>query len=220
VSINREVDPAIKEYMRLRVDNIKRQLTVASVLAHYGIDVRAVDREFQFPCPLHGDGQDNSYSARMYPDNDNGSGGTYCFACHKSRDCVRWVQDKEGLSFGKGLSHIERSFHIKNIPRADFSFDPSKGEKAPTLGGSQAAGGAQGLQGGSNLKASVETAVETVESVLTRIVKVRPEAVGMERANRLYYALDTARFALEHDTLPPDKAKMLVGRVWEVVRNL
>jgi len=211
-----EMDPAMKDYLRRRVDNIKAQVTVADVLAHYGIDVRTTDREFQFPCPLHGDGQDNSYSARMYPDNNDGSGGTYCFACHKSRDCVRWVQDREGIeSFGKALSFVERAFHVRDVPRPYYKpgegapETPAFGRTAPSEAG-----------GGEDPTKATLAALGNVERVLSRAVADRPEEIGLERATKLFFALDTARYELEEGGVEPDKAKQMAGRIWEVVRKL
>lgn len=213
MAVQGEMNPAVKEYLDRRVANIKTQVTVADVLSHYGIDVRTVDREFQYPCPLHGDGQDNSYSARMYPDNDNGSGGTYCFACHKSRDCIRWVQDKEALSFGKALSYVERTFHVSNIPKAHFSYDPDKAEPPPSLDKPSPA--MEQLQ-----EEQLKGAIEAVEASLRRAIAARHNELDMAQVLKLFYTLDTAVFGWQEGELTHEQTKMLVGKIWSVARTL
>lgn len=61
-----------------RVERIKKEIPIIAVLASFGYQVRSDggDREQQFPCDLHGDGQDNKPSARVYPDSQQ----FYCVA--------------------------------------------------------------------------------------------------------------------------------------------
>ena len=212
MAIQGDLDPAIREYLAKRVENIKSQLKVSDVLVHYGVDIRTVDREFQYPCPLHGDGQDNSYSARLYPDNDNGSGGTYCFACHKSRDAIQWVMDKEGLpSFGKTLSFIESAFHIDNVPKSVYSGEQSGPRLAQPLDKPKPK---------NTDRQQLEAAVTAVERSLTRLLKERREVVGMDKAARLYFMLDAVQFSLKEEGSDVAKLKEVTGKVWEVVREL
>ena len=64
--------------LKRRVARIRKAISLARVLEDYGYEVRAYDsdREQQFSCDLHGDGMDNTPSARVYPDN-----WFYCFGC-------------------------------------------------------------------------------------------------------------------------------------------
>jgi DNA primase len=191
-------------YNRERIENIKEQVHITQVLAHYGINVRTMNREFQYPCPLHGDGQDNSYSARMYPD----SNSTYCFACHKDRDVVEWVRDQEGLSFGKALSYIERSFGVKNIPKPKF--DPSdektrkemqtllrKQETAPTL-----------LDG-----------IERVEAKARRMIRESRDEIKRKKAVRTFFLLDMLRFDVQHGEVDDQKASKVLQKVSDAVHT-
>jgi len=54
---------------RKRADRIRETIPIVSVLADYGYEVRTDggDREQQFACNLHGDGNDVKPSARVYP---------------------------------------------------------------------------------------------------------------------------------------------------------
>ena len=65
---------------RKRADRIREEVPIQQVLADYGYAVDpAYEGEQQYSCDLHGSGQDNSPSARVYPD----SGSTYCVSTHE-----------------------------------------------------------------------------------------------------------------------------------------
>jgi hypothetical protein len=197
------------EYYDARINNIKSQVTVADVLANYGIDVRTTEREFQYPCPLHGDGQDNSYSARMYPDNDDGSGGTYCFACHKSRDVIEWVRDYESLEFGKALTFVERTYHVQNIPRPHLDpEDPEERKKlnlhAPEVSKASSASGTS-LQ-----------ACEQMLAMLTRLAKARK--VPYKKCVTMFFILDSLVFDLKANSISEDKARDTLRKVWPILQ--
>lgn len=197
------------DYYAARVENIKSQVTVADVLQHYGIDVRTVEREFQYPCPLHGDGQDNSYSARLYPDNFNGSGGTFCFACQKSRDVVGWVKDKEGLPFSKALKHIERTFHVQNVPKAYIDPEDVEARSIPR----------KSIARDVDPKPELLKALEAVEAQLRRQVKTNREHFGMDKILRMFFVLDTVRFQLEEDTVDLEASKAAVGKIYQALQK-
>lgn len=58
-----------------RIERIRQEIGILDLLEDLGYQVRAGDdREQQFPCNLHGDGNDGTPSARAYPD----SNGWYC----------------------------------------------------------------------------------------------------------------------------------------------
>jgi hypothetical protein len=103
-----------EEYRKRRVENIKRQLPMARVLLHYGVELRYPNptQETAYSCPLHGDGTDSSPSARVYPETET----TYCFACQKVRDAVGWVREKEGLPFWAALKRLEELFDLEPLP--------------------------------------------------------------------------------------------------------
>jgi DNA primase len=96
-----------------RADRIRAEIPIAEVLASYGYQVDgASDREQQFRCDLHGDGNDGKPSARVYPD----EGHWYCFACARSRDAIQTVREKEGLEFSAACSQLEQRFKLPPLP--------------------------------------------------------------------------------------------------------
>lgn len=112
------------EYLKLRADNVRRHVQMADVLSYYGINVPSnPSKEFQYACPLHGDGNDTKPSARCYPDTNS----TYCWACGISRDPIRWSREKEGLSFWGAVKKLEDNY---NVPRLSGHYDILKEESS------------------------------------------------------------------------------------------
>ena len=97
-----------------RAERIREQIPIIQVLADYGyyVDPEGDDREQQFQCDLHGDGQDNKPSARVYPE----SGSWYCFACGRSRDAIQLVREKEGLDFSPACKLLENRYGLPPLP--------------------------------------------------------------------------------------------------------
>jgi len=97
-------------HARARADRIREELSIVQVLEDYGYYVRFTggDREQQFPCNLHGDGQDQKASARVYPDSES----WYCFGCGLSRDAIATVQDVEGVGFWDAIKILEKKYHL------------------------------------------------------------------------------------------------------------
>ena len=99
---------------RKSAERIREEVPIIEVLADYGYDVdtRGGDREQQFSCDLHGDGQDSKPSARVYPDNNQ----FFCFACGRSRDVLALVMEKEALSFWDAIRKIEKRHGLSPLP--------------------------------------------------------------------------------------------------------
>lgn len=119
-----------REYFRARADNVRAQLNPYQLLSYYGVPGVSpgdVGHELQYPCPLHGDGQDNSFSARIYPE-----GGTFCFACNKARDVIQWTRDKENLSFMQAIRLLESRFSLRPLP-GFYEFREELEASGPTL---------------------------------------------------------------------------------------
>jgi len=95
---------------RQRADRIREEIPIIRVLSDYGymVDPSGEDREQQFSCDLHGDGQDNTPSARAYPD----SNSYHCFACGRSRDSIRLVMEKEGVDFSNACRVLEHRYGL------------------------------------------------------------------------------------------------------------
>lgn len=186
------------DYNAKRMANIKSQVHIADVLSHYGIRMMTKDREFQYPCPLHGDGQDNSYSARMYPE----SNSTYCFACHKSRDVVGWVMDAEALGFGRALSFLERTFGVRNVPKPEMEGldDSARREVAALLDKQRAAPTFLDVLG-------------RVEAKLVRALRASA-SLPMDRVLKAFFLLDNLRYDAQHGTLDEEKGRDVVNKVF------
>jgi len=91
-----------------RSERIKEKISIFSVLHSYNYDVVDSPREQQFRCNLHGDGSDNSPSARAYPD----SNSWYCFACGKTRDAISTVMEIEGVGFSQACKALETKYDL------------------------------------------------------------------------------------------------------------
>jgi len=191
-------------YNKERVDNIKDQVHITDILDHYGIRVHTKQREFQFPCPLHGDGQDNSFSARMYPESDS----TYCFACHLDRDVVQWVRDYEGLSFGKALSFIERSFGVSNVPKP--TFDPSDEKTRRQM--------REMLQKQATAPTILETIART-ETKAKRIIKENSTKITWEEGTKLFYILDNLRYDVQHGNVEDKTVAKVLKKIYSQIKG-
>jgi DNA primase len=110
---------------RKSAERIREEVPIIEVLADYGYDVdtRGGDREQQFSCDLHGDGQDSKPSARVYPDNNQ----FFCFACGRSRDVLALVMEKEALSFWDAIRKIEKRHGLSPLP-----WEPDEEDATPT----------------------------------------------------------------------------------------
>lgn len=99
-----------QSHARARADRIRADVSIVQLLEDYGYRVRAngQDREQQFSCNLHGDGQDNKPSARVYPDSDS----WYCFACGVSRDAIATVEANEGVGFWDAIKLLETKYNL------------------------------------------------------------------------------------------------------------
>lgn len=101
---------------RKRADRIREEIPLARVLSDYGYHVEAgYDGEQQFSCDLHGDGQDNKPSSRLYAD----SNSAYCFACDRTRDAIEYTREKEGVSFWDAVKLIENRYGLPRLPWDD-----------------------------------------------------------------------------------------------------
>jgi len=196
-----------EEHNKERVANIKAQVPIDAVLDRYGVKILTKEREFQYPCPLHGDGQDNSYSARMYPDTQS----TYCFACHKARDVVGWVCDAEGLPFGKALTWIERTFGVKNIPKATFDTS-NPNASAFNLN----------LTPNFDLTPKKEDipimeVIDNINTIGRKHLKRRRKDLTWEHVTKVYYALDNVCYDIQHDNITEEKAMVILGKIYHTI---
>ena len=101
-----------RDYIRARAKNVQEHVSIFDVLEHYDIPVQTRQRQSQYPCTMHGDGSDTSFSARVYPDDNS----TYCWACSKRRDCISFVCDKENLTYFQAIKELESRYGVPPLP--------------------------------------------------------------------------------------------------------
>jgi hypothetical protein len=190
------------EYNNLRVNGVKENVSMTDVLHLFGITVHTVDREFQYPCPLHGDGRDSSFSARYYPDSES----TYCFACHKSRDVVEWVRDAKGLSFSKALAFLEQSFDLAPIPLPAFLK-----EKENTFASEIA-----DLFEDSNDGISLLDRIHSLDKTIRRKIK---SGADMSKVIKAFFLLDVLDHDLRRGSIEEEKAMRVFTKIQSAVRE-
>lgn len=101
----------MKTLTQRRVARILEKVPLGPVLERYGYGVvGSVEHEQQFGCDLHG-GYDTHPSARFYPSTKS----TYCWGCHKSRNVIDYVSQKEHITFLEALSRLERDNRLEPI---------------------------------------------------------------------------------------------------------
>ena len=105
---------------KVAADRIREHVPILQVLVSYGYHVRddGGAREQQFACDLHGTGQDNTPSARVYPDSQS----YYCFGCGKSRDAIEIVRAKDGVKFWQAVKILETAYGLDPLP-VDYGYD-------------------------------------------------------------------------------------------------
>lgn len=114
---------------RARADRIRKAIPITSVLASYGYAVHeGQDRQQQFSCDLHGDGQDSKPSARVYPETQQ----WYCFACATSRDAIQTVREKENLDFRGACDVLESRFKLPPLPWTSEDGEEPEGGRGGT----------------------------------------------------------------------------------------
>lgn len=194
-----------KEYMRARVKHLKKYVPIRSVLKHYHIELRLTDQEEQYPCPLHGDGQDQGYSGRVYPETDS----TYCWGCQQARDQIKWVQDRESVSFMDAIHILEKAFEVPALPDIYEFYDNSGGE---SQGSSRAENGNTLTNKIKSLLDNSEEQVsfEYIEKKIMRAIEDYPERIGIERALKMFYVYDSVLYDIHRDSLSPEDGKKIL----------
>jgi DNA primase len=90
------------------VEYIKSNVSMKDVLRFYNVGMNQPSADItQFACPLHGDSQDGTPSARLYETDT-----AYCWGCDKYYDTISFVQTYEGKNFHDTLRFIERTFKL------------------------------------------------------------------------------------------------------------
>ena len=118
--MSQPVAPEVLEQIAERTTRIRDNAKMVSVLVHYGYHVQEYgeDREQQFRCDLHGTGEDNTPSARVY---DN---GFYCWGCQQNYDVIDLVRIKEGVNFTQACTILEKAYGLPALPWIDYKYEP------------------------------------------------------------------------------------------------
>lgn len=213
---------AKQEYYRARADNIKNQVSVHQILDFYDIPIRTQTQEVQFPCPLHGDGDDDHYSGRAYPETEGDPGGhTYCWACHKSRDVIEWVRDKESLSFVEAMKFIENRFNITDVPNIYEYFDPNANEDDDNDGDSR-----RQTKFDRELDRILSERdlnrddLSFVERKIDRLVESQKQNLKMESVFRLYHTYDRVIYDINEGRVSASKAQDILSQLISKVNEI
>ena len=190
---------AFRQWVRERIDQIRRQVSCEDVLARNGVRLRyGGHKAEQFSCPFHG--KDNKPSTRFYPSEGGKPEGVWCFVCQERWDCIALFKKFEQFEgpFTRLLSTMERSFGLTTpeMPREATRLDPDE-----------------------PLHAEVEQLFDVCER---RLLGSR-ESFSMRSYLALGSILDRLRFRLEHgQTTGPDARQVLqqvLGKIGEKARG-
>lgn len=174
--------------LRRRADRIREVVDITQVLSDYGYAVFAEggDREQQFACDMHGTGQDNKPSARVYPE----SNSAYCFACDKTRDALDYVMAKEGLSFVESCRFVEVKYHLPSLPWED-SDNPGERPQTPR----------EEIEGIFVRELTLDGEANRVKALLEGLGKDR--MLGMDETMAFWEALDMLDWRLRQGQVTP-----------------
>ena len=85
----------------MEIQDIKQNLSILEVLAHYGIHP---DKNNLIRCPFH---EDKTPSMQIYPNTN-----TYnCFGCGKTGDVIQFIQDYEKTDKHRAIMKAQSLIH-------------------------------------------------------------------------------------------------------------
>lgn len=213
----KDIDRARREYYRVRVENLRSQIPMVRVLEHLGIQVHVnEDVEVQYPCPLHGDGNDRGFSARVYPsESDDPGGHTFCWGCQKARDQIQWVRDYEGLSFMGAVKYLEETFEVTDIPNIYDYFDPRKTEGEG--GGSKFLREIEEILGNSS---NDVLSFAYLERKIDRLVADTRDSISLTSVTRLYFVCDLLAYDFDREIIDEKEALRRAARLESKIKTL
>lgn len=211
---SQNTNEARKRYYRARVQNLRAQVPMVRVLEIMGVETRIVESvEVQYPCPLHGDGQDNGFSARVYPESERDPGGsTYCWGCHKKRDQIEWVRDYQGLSFSAAMKLLEDTFNVSKIPSIYDYFDPNSLENPEGEEECQNAFQRE-IDEIFKQKQNRDTDLHAFLRKRDRFMQTHGRNLSLGVATKIYFISDKIGYELQNDLITHDKALSLMQRM-------
>lgn len=102
----------MNDYWKLRIENIKKNVRLRSVVDLFGIFCQSEGEITQIHCPFHG--SDSHASARIYSSNT-----MYCWVCSKSWDVIGFVRDLKHISFQESCAFLEDAYGLQKINRIE-----------------------------------------------------------------------------------------------------
>jgi hypothetical protein len=210
------------DYWDRRVDQVKENVPLDEVIEEYGISLRNRNGEVQFPCPLHGDGKDKSWSARYYPQ----SSSTHCFACKETRDVIDWVMDYEerrrgnALKFSEAIRKLERAYDIDPPPSPEEYPSTSEDESStdPALERQF-----QSLQETLNMDEGIDRGgtFDDIDVEMSNIVSDHREVEDlMEPLLKIASIVDKVRYQRQSDEIDPKEADQLIEKSRRKLQSL
>lgn len=190
------------ERNKRRVKRIKEEISIVQILFDYGYHVRPEggDREQQFPCDLHGDGLDDTPSARVYPE----SSSWYCFGCQVTRDAIQTIREKEGIGFGEALSFLESRYNLSPMP-----WEPSD-QRAPP-------GPSEEVQGLLRRMPTFKDAQEVLRRRLEEITNDRD--LPMKTILAFWEASDRLVYYVDKGVLAEERGREAVAELLDRIRD-
>jgi len=102
------------EYWQKRVDNIKKNVSIRSVIDYFKVPCQSHGIITQVHCPFHGN--DSHASARIYETNT-----MYCFFCNKTWDVISFIKDMKNISFAESCTFLEEAYSLPKIDRIEIA---------------------------------------------------------------------------------------------------
>lgn len=202
------IERARREWMRLRVEQVHRNVSSFDVLARRGINLNSTSgREEQFSCPFHG--VDRRPSARIYPESARGPSHAWCFVCQERWDAIslwrKFNGDSPEIPFSRTLTEIENAFGLPKL-------------EVPTelRAGAEDFGESKSFKSFVNLTEVCEGRLRLAKPAYRKL----NDMVGYLSASSI---LDKVRFRVEQRIIAPEKGeevlRQLLARIGDKVRT-
>ena len=121
------MDPIKPTRFTRRAERVHREVSILHLLNRLGFAVHPDEnRDQQFKCPLHGDGQDSKPSAKAYPSTNL----WHCFGCPRTRNTISTVESAMRLDRIAAVKWLEESYGLPPLP---FEVEEPVAEAMPFL---------------------------------------------------------------------------------------
>lgn len=182
---------AFRAWYKLRVANVRSNVSAADVLTRHGVTLRRNGTHAeQISCPFHG--QDRHPSAKYFPEEGDSPSHVWCFVCHERWDVIGlWKRFTGTERFTEILRQLERGFGL-TVPEPPIT-EPSADEASRY----------------DPVAADVERLLAVCES---RLREYR-DSFEMQSHLRLGSLLDQTRYYLERGHIDNATAKQRLSQI-------